>query len=159
MLTKNQKKEVIENEVGDLKNSHSVVFVDFTGVKAGDLNAFRKTIRAAGGKLKVIKKKLLRVAFGEAGLDFNPETFDSQVGTIFSNDEIFTMAGPAYKFANAKILGGYDIDGKRFVPAEEVIMLGQLPSKDVLLGQLVGMIASPIRSLMFVFKERASKIA
>jgi large subunit ribosomal protein L10 len=159
MLTKEQKKRVIENETADLKNSRSVVFIDFTGVKAGELNSFRKTIREAGGELKVIKKKLLRVAFGEAGLDFDPETFDSQVGTIFSGEEIFTIAGPAYKFASAKILGGYDTEGKRFVPAEEVTMLGKLPSREVLLGQLVGMISYPIKSLMFVLKERASKIA
>jgi ribosomal protein L10 len=85
--------------------------------------------------------------------------FESQVGTIFSPDEIFAIAQPAYKFASAKILGGYDIDGKRFVPAEEVIMLGKLPSREVLLGQLVGMIASPLKSFMFVLKERALKIA
>jgi len=159
MLTKEQKKKVIENEKADLKNSRSAVFIDFTGVKTGDLNAFRKTIRQAGGELKVIKKKLLRVAFTEAGLDFSPEIFESQVGTIFSGEEIFAMAQPAYKFASAKILGGYDIEGKKFVPAEEVIMLGRLPSREVLLGQLVGMVASPIKSFMFVLKERASKIA
>ncbi len=159
MLTKEQKKKVIENETSNLKGSRSVVFIDFTGVKAGDLNAFRKTIRLSGGELKVVKKKLLRVAFAQAGLEFNPEMFDSQVGTIFSGEEIFPVAQSAYKFASAKILGGYDIEGKRFVPAEEVIMLGQLPSKEVLLGQFVGMVASPIRSFMFVLKERALKIA
>jgi len=159
MLTKEQKKKVIENETADLKKSRSVVFIDFSGVKTGDLNAFRRTIRLSGGELKVIKKRLLRVAFTEAGLDFTPEIFESQVGTIFSGDEIFAIAQPAYKFASAKILGGYDIEGKRFVPAEEVIMLGQLPSREILLGQLVGMLSAPIRSFMFVLKERASKIA
>ena len=158
MLTKEQKKKVITNEISSLKNSKSVVFIDFTKVKAGDLSSFRKTIREAGGELRVIKKKLLRVAMSQAGIDFNPEIFESQVGTIFSNNEIFAMAGPTHKFSVAKILGGYDIDGKRFLPAEEVIMLGKLPSKEVLLSQLVGMLASPIRSLMFVLKERASKI-
>jgi large subunit ribosomal protein L10 len=159
MLTKEQKKKVIENETADLKKSRSVVFIDFSGVKTGALNAFRRTIRLSGGELKVIKKRLLRVAFTEAGLDFTPEIFESQVGTIFSGDEIFAIAQPAYKFASAKILGGYDIEGKRFVPAEEVIMLGQLPSREILLGQLVGMLSAPIRSFMFVLKERASKIA
>jgi len=158
MLTKGQKKKIITNETSSLKNSRSVVFIDFTKVKAGELNSFRKTIREAGGELKVVKKKLLRVAMSEAGIDFNPEIFESQVGTIFSDNEIFVMAGPTHKFSVAKILGGYDMDGKRFVPAEEVVMLGKLPSREVLLGQLVGMLASPIRSLMFVLKERASKI-
>jgi len=158
MLTKEQKKKVINNEIDNLKKSRSVVFIDFSKVKAGELNSFRKTIRETGGELKVVKKKLLRVAMSQAGIDFNPEIFESQVGTIFSNNEIFAMAGPTHKFSVAKILGGYDIDGKRFLPAEEVIMLGKLPSKEVLLSQLVGMLASPIRSLMFVLKERASKI-
>jgi len=158
MLTKNQKKVVIENETSNLKNSQSIVFIDFTKVKTGDLNSFRKVVREAGGELKVIKKKLLRIAMKEAGIDFNPEIFESQVGTIFSKNEVFVMAGPSYRFSTAKILGGYDISGNRFIPAEEVIMLGSLPPREVLLGQLVGMIASPIKSLMFVLKERASKI-
>jgi large subunit ribosomal protein L10 len=159
MLTKEQKKGIIESEVENLKKRRSMVFIDFTGVKTGDLNSFRKTVRDAGGELKVIKKKLLRVAFERVGVDFNPEIFESQVGTVFSDDEIFTIAGPVYRFQAAKIIGGYDLGEKRFVEAEEVIALGKLPSKEVLLGQLVGMISSPIRSFMFVLKERASKIA
>lgn len=158
MLTKEQKKTIVDNEVNSIKNNQSIVFIDFTGVKAGELNKFRKDIREKGGELKVIKKKLLRVAFNQVGLDFNPEVFESQVGTVFSNEEIFAMAAPAYKFTSAKILGGYDIKDKRFISAEEVIMLGKLPSKEVLLGQLVSMIASPIKSFMFVLKERALKI-
>lgn len=158
MLTKNQKKEIIENSVNDLKNSQSVIFIDFTKVKTGDLNAFRRIIREAGGELKVVKKKLLRIAMKESGIDFNPEIFESQVGTIFSKEEIFAIAQLAYKFSFAKILGGYDLGVNRFIPAQEVIILGSLPSKEVLLGQLVGMIASPIRSLMFVLKARSSKI-
>ncbi|MDD4818693.1 MAG: 50S ribosomal protein L10 [Candidatus Colwellbacteria bacterium] len=159
MLTKEQKKEIIKNEAENLKNSRSIIFIDFTGVKTGDLNSFRKAIREVGGELKVIKKKLLRIAFDNAGIDFDPETFESQVGTILSEDEIFTIAGPTYKFESATILGGYNLEEKRFVPAEEVIALGKLPSKEVLLGQLVGMVSAPIRSFMFVLKERASKIA
>lgn len=159
MLTKEQKKEIIGNETENLKNKKSIVFIDFTGVKTGDLNSFRKTIKSVGGEMRIIKKKLLHVAFEKAGIDFNPEIFESQVGTIFSNGDVFSMAGPAYKFSSAKILGGYDLEGRKFIPSEEVIMLGQLPPKEILLGQLVGMMAYPIRSFMFVLKERASKIA
>jgi ribosomal protein L10 len=41
MLTKEQKKKVIENETADLKKRHSTVFIDFTGVKTGE--PFAKT--------------------------------------------------------------------------------------------------------------------
>ena len=159
MLTKKQKNEVIESSIGNIDKSHSVVFIDFTGVKTGDINAFRRNLKADGNKMAVIKKKLLRVAFERKGVDFDPEIFDAQVGTIFSPNELFTVAGPVYKFQQAKILGGYDLDAKRFLPAEEVIMLGKLPSREVLLSQFVGMVAAPLRAFMYVLNERSKQSA
>ncbi|MDD5099001.1 MAG: 50S ribosomal protein L10 [Candidatus Colwellbacteria bacterium] len=159
MLTKKEKNSIIDEGVKNFGKSRSMVFIDFTGVKTGELNNFRKVIRGVNGELSVIKKKLLRVAFDKAGIDFNPETFESQVGTIMSPEDVFTIAGPTVKFQSAKVLGGYDLEAKRFVPAEEVIMLGKLPSKEILISQFVGMVASPIRSFMFVLKERAKQIA
>jgi ribosomal protein L10 len=63
------------------------------------------------------------------------------------------------KLETIKILGGYETEGGRFVPASEVLFLGQLPSREVLLGQLVGMIASPLRSFMFVLSERSKMVS
>ena len=159
MLNKKEKSEVIDSAIADIAKARSIVFIDFTGVKTGDLNVFRKVIRNAGGEMTVIKKKLLRVAFEKAGVDMDPEIFETQVGTIISPEELYVMAAPTSKFSAAKILGGYDLEAKRFVSLEEVTMLGKLPSKEVLISQVVGMVASPIRSFMFVLKERANKIA
>lgn len=159
MLNKTEKGKVIDAAVADIAKARSVVFIDFTGVKTGDLNSFRRTIRNTGGEMTVIKKKLLRVAFEKSGVDMDPEIFESQVGTIISPEELYVMAAPAFKFSAAKILGGYDLEAKRFVSAEEVTMLGKLPSREVLISQVVGMVASPIRSFMYVLKERANKIA
>jgi len=158
MLNKEQKRLVVDKEAARLKDSRSIVFIDFTGVKAGDLNSFRRDVRDVGN-ISVIKKRLLRVAFEKTGIDFNPEIFESQLGTIFSPEEMYTVAASAYKFKEAKILGGYDLVAKKFVPAEEVIMLGKLPSREVLLSQVVGMVASPIRSFLFVLNERSKQTA
>lgn len=156
MLTREEKSSIIEREVSRINNSKSIVFIDFDKVKTGDINAFRKTVRVSG-ELAVIKKRLLRVAFERAGVQFNPEQFETQVGTIFSPEEIFVAAQSTVKFKQAKILGGYDLENKRFVSSEEVIMLGKLPSKEVLLSQVVGMIGSPIKSLLYVLSERSKQ--
>lgn len=156
MLNKEQKRQIVDREVARLKNIRSVVFIDFTGVKAGDLNAFRRDVRAVG-EISVIKKRLLRVAFEKAGIDFNPEMFEAQLGTIFSTEDMQSTAASTYKFKEAKILGGYDLSEKRFVSGEEVTMLGKLPSREVLLSQVVGMIAAPIRSFLFVLNERSKQ--
>ena len=54
-------------------------------------------------------------------------------------------------------MGGVQVAEKQFVPASDVIRLGQLPSREVLLGQLVGMLVSPIRSFLFVLNEKAKR--
>ncbi len=159
MLTKAEKQNVIEGGVESLKGSRSIVFIDFAGVKAQDINGFRRKVRDVNGEMSVIKKKLLRVAFEKSGVDFDPEIFEGQVGTIISKEDLYVIAAPAVKLDASKVLGGYDLEAKRFVSAEEVVMLGKLPSREVLLSQVVGMVASPIRSFMFVLKERANKIA
>ena len=158
MLNKEQKRQIVDREVGRLKDVKSVVFIDFTGVKTGNLNSFRRDIRAIG-ELSVIKKRLLRVAFEKAGIDFNPEIFEAQLGTIFSSEDMQSAAALTYKFKEAKIIGGYDLSGKRFASAEEVITLGKLPSREVLLSQVVGMVAAPIRSFLFVLNERSKQTA
>ncbi len=156
MLNKTQKNQIVDQEVGHLKNTRSIVFIDFSGVKAMNLNAFRREVRQMG-EISVIKKRLLRVAFERAGIDFNPEVFESQVATIFSNEDVQPVASLAYKFKEAKILGGYDLVSKRFLDADEVTMLGKLPSRDVLISQVVGMVAAPIRSFLYVLSERSKQ--
>lgn len=158
MLNKEQKKQIVEREVLRLKNLRSVVFIDFAGVKAGDLNSFRRDVREVG-ELSVVKKRLLRVAFEKAGIDFNPEIFEAQLGTIFSGEDLQPVAALTYKFKEAKIIGGYDLSEKKFMPADEVIALGKLPSREVLLSQVVGMVASPIRSFLFVLNERSKSVS
>ena len=69
------------------------------------------------------------------------------------------ITGPIYKFFKEfekkgfKILGLYDLLEKKFSDAETVKMIGQLPPKEILLAQLVGTIAAPIRTLMYVLQE------
>jgi ribosomal protein L10 len=97
------------------------------------------------------------------------------VAAIFSKAALEEVSGTVYRFfkelsakggplpagqgklEKEKILGGYEAGGDRFVPASEVVSLGQLPSREVLLSQLVGMIASPLRSFMFVLSEKSKQ--
>ena len=157
MLTKQQKAEQIKEGKKAISNSQSLVFIDFSGKTVEDLKKLRRVLLDIGAKLKVIKKKLLRGAFKESGIDFNPEQFESQVGTIFSDKDILGIAGPIYK-SELKILGGYDLFAKNFIDAETVRKIGRLPSREILLGQLVGMISAPIKMFMHVLSEKSKMV-
>ena len=160
MLTKKQKLEKIKESEKLLKENALVIFTDFTGASVGDLKILRKSISSVEGKFKVFKKRLLNIAFKESGIDFDVGQFDLQLGTFFSNKDIHESASIVYKFFKSvekkgfKILGAYDIKNKNFFDAETVKRIGQLPSREILLSQLVGMLASPLRMFLHVLNEK-----
>ena len=161
MKTKAQKLSQIEAGAKELKTSQTVVITDFTGLTANELNAFRKEVFALGGTMSVIKKRLLKYVFEKEGIEFDPKQFEGQTGVVFSPKDMVETSGTAYKFSKQnklfKILGGYEVSEKKFVPATEVVMIGQLPSREVLLGQLVYMLGSPIRSFLYVLSEKSKQ--
>lgn len=160
MLTKEQKKQQIEEGKEIIKNNKFLVFIDFTKTSVEDLKKLRRALRDIGAKLKVIKKRLLNIAFKENNLDIDFSDFKFQVGTVFSEKDIPEIAASVYKFSKEtnnkefKILGGYDLSAKNFLDAEFVKMIGQLPSREIILSQLVGMLQSPISRFLYVLKEK-----
>jgi large subunit ribosomal protein L10 len=164
MRTKTQKKGDIEKGVEALAKSETVVVTDFTGLSANELNAFRRAVRTLGGVVLVMKKRLLKLAFAEKGIEFDPKEFAGQAGVVFSPKDIVETAGVVYKFSKPfakkdifKILGGFEIKAKKFIEGKEVKQIGQLPSREVLLGQLAFMLTVPIKKLLFVMNEKAKR--
>ncbi|MBI5732255.1 MAG: 50S ribosomal protein L10 [Candidatus Magasanikbacteria bacterium] len=157
MLTKLQKAKQIEIGRKLIEESRSLIFVDFGGVSVKNLENLRRKLKEVCAHLKVIKKRLLRIAFENRNLDFNPERFELQAGTIFSPKEIYEVAGLVLK-SGVKVLGGYDLELKDYFDAEKVKFFGNLPSREILLGQLAGMLAAPMRMFMYVLQERSKKV-
>lgn len=167
MKTKAQKKEQIEQGISDLQSNASVIVTDFTGLSVNEVNTFRRALQSAGAKLSLVKKRLLRLMLEHVGVTFDTNTFEGQTAVVFSPSEMLDVATIVARFAKQlppkqrpffKILGGFEIGTKRYVEAVEVSALGNLPPREVLIGQFVGMVASPIRSLLFVLSERVKKI-
>jgi large subunit ribosomal protein L10 len=159
MLTKKEKQEIVKQGAETVKDSQAMVFLDFTGVPTGKLNAFRSEMRKLGGHFDVIKKRLLKLIFSRANIAVDPETFEGQIGTVFSPTDIFTISGPIHKAEGLKVVGGFDIATGKEVSAADIIMMGKLPSREVLLSQVVGTIAAPLTSLLYVLKERSKQTA
>ena len=162
--TKAHKARVVQEGEAEALKSVSVIVADFTGLTANDMNAFRRILRESGSAFRVIKKRLLKIIFEKNGMAFDPKQFSGQVGVVFSPNDMLSTAGVVYTFAKPfatknifKILGGFEIAEKQFVSGVDVKRLGQLPSREVLLSQLVGMLASPIRSFLFILNEKAKK--
>lgn len=161
MKTKQQKKEAIESGVKGMEKSETLVLADFTGVPTAELNAFRKTLRTMGAAFTVVKKRLFKLMLKEQGIEFDPTSLAGQLGVVFSPKDLVETAGATYQFSKGKegfkILGGFALKEKKFLEGADVVRYGALPPREVLLGQLVGMLAVPLRKFLFVLNEKAKR--
>lgn len=159
--TKAQKIQTVEKELKNLKQCESVIFADFAGLGVNDLNNFRKSLKSLDIIFRVIKKRLLKIIFEKEGIGFEPKTFEGQAGVVFSPKNLTETASAAYRFSKNKdkfkILGGFDLKEKKFLDAEYVKMIGQLPSREILLAQLAGVLSAPIRMFLYLLSQKSKQ--
>ncbi len=160
--TKAQKISIIKNSTERLEKNKSLVIADFTGLSVNVMNSLRKTLKESGMKLEVIKKRLLKKVLESKQIDLDPKKLDGQTGVVFSEGDITETAQLVYKFEKAnkdkfKMLSGIELASGKVWDEKEIGAIGRLPSREILLGQLVGMIAYPLKSFMWVLNEKSKK--
>ena len=162
-LTKEKKQNNLKDIKANIAKQKSVIFVDFSKVASKDLFDLRKKLKEAGCNLKVGKKTLIRIAFGQSNISFwnkIKQSIPGQLALVFGIEDEIVPARISNQFAktneNFKILGG--IFEKRFINKERVLELANIPPRNELLGRLVGSLASPMASFVRVLdKVRENK--
>jgi len=157
-LTKEQKVKQLENIKERVGNQKSMVFVDFNKVPSQDMFSLRRSLKEAGCNMKIAKKTLVRIAFGQSGISFWNKikaVIPGQLAIVFGIEDEVAPARLSNKFAkdheDFKILGG--IFENRFIDREKVLALASIPPRNELLGRLVGSIYSPVSSLVRVLDK------
>lgn len=169
MKSRIKKQEELKQADGLFTKSKALLFVDFSGINTSRVRDLRTAIQSAGGSLMVVKKRLLNVLFKEKGAGYDAKQFNGSVGTIFSENTYEETSAPVYKFFSSltetetkkkadnlkKILGAYDVLSGQGIPAETLLAIGQLPSRDVLLANVLRAIAAPLQALMYLLSQKA----
>lgn len=160
MKSREQKIQEVQEGEKLLKKSQSLIFVNLEKVSAEDLRSFKMKLKKLGAQFKVIKKRLLRIIFKENKIDFDLQSkFERQLGTIFASTDIYSIANPLYKFLkDIKILGAYNLTDKQFLEADLFKTIALLPSREILLTQLVGVLSAPIKMFLYILQERSKKV-
>lgn len=150
VISKNRaKKEVVVAEVTDkVVKAKAMVFTNYQGLTHRQLETFKKEIKKSDAQFMVAKNTLLKRALGDkiAGQE---DKFQQSTGTIFLYGDpvapLKVLAKLIKDVEKPEIKFGL-LDGKVISPAE-VLKLATLPSREVLLAQLAGMLNSPIQGL------------
>ena len=165
-LTKAQKTKQIDSIKEKVAQQKSVIFVDFAKVGSKEMFSLRKSLKEAGCNLKIAKKTLIRVAFGQSNISFWNKIKPSvpgQLALVFGIEDEIAPARISNEFRktndNFKILGGIfsaqggPASGWEFIDLERVMFLATLPSRNELLGRLVGSLSSSMTSFVRVLDK------
>ena len=131
-----------------LKESSSFILLDYIGITVADDTVLRKTFRAKGVHYKVYKNRLLKLALNEIGLTDYDKFLEGTTAVAFGSDPAFTAAAVLDSMKSAQKLkikcGSVE---NEFIDANGVRTLAALPSKEVLLAMLLGVMQAPVRGL------------
>jgi large subunit ribosomal protein L10 len=146
MLTKKQKEEVVKDLADKIKRQKSLIFTDAKGVKVKDVQKIRRELKKLEAEYRVAKKTLMGIALKKEKKEIDLSQFNGSVAASFGYKDPISLIKVLAKLAkeneNFKILGGM-VEG-RVVSVAEIKALSRIPSREVLLAQLVGSIKSPI---------------
>ena len=157
-LTRNDKATVVEDVGKHIAGAQTLALAEYRGLTVEHLNALRRQARDKGVYLHVLKNTLARRAV--TGTTFEVAK-DAMVGPLiysFSKDAV-AAAKVISDFAkgNDKLVVKAGVYAGKALDAQEVKALAAIPSREVLIAQIAGMLRSPIQRLAGVLAAVAEK--
>ena len=157
-LNRNEKAAVVTDVAAQVARSQTLALAEYRGLTVEHLNNLRRQARDKGVYLHVLKNTLARRAV--AGTPFEVAS-ESMVGPLiygFSEDAV-AAAKVLSDFAkgNDKLVVKGGAYAGRMLSADEVKSLAAIPSKEVLLAQLLGLMQSPVSRMARVLAAIAEK--
>ncbi len=152
-ISKDKKNTLVADLTELLSNSKMVVYAKYEGLTVAEFEELRKLAREAGVKIKVVKNRLVKVAMQEiaAYKDTDNSGLTGQLLYALGTDEDFDAAKILAKFAKThakmELVGGFNAEGQT-LSKEEVTTLGNLPTKNELIAQVVDTLLSGINGIV-----------
>ena len=154
-----QKQQLVNELAEQIKNAKSGVIVDYCGITVEKDTALRAELRKSGVDYKVIKNTYIRKAAEIAGIEGFDPYLEGMTAFAISNDDPLAPAKILCKFADEnetfKIKVGM-MDGA-VMNESEVKELAKIPSKEILIGKILGSIQSPLYGLAYVLQAKIDK--
>src|SRR3989338_2036408 len=159
-LSRSQKEKIVSEVTNMLRGMPMVVFADFKGMSVVKTQEFRRRVRNAGGKYRVAKKTLVRIALKDLGL---PEEWIKNYKETLAVAVHAQADGTLPKlFKNAAkdapelaVTGG--LLENRYLAAKEMLELANLSSKEELLARLAATLAAPLTGFVRVLNAQLSE--
>ena len=145
----------------DLRRATVAVLAEYRGLTAGQLDRFRRAVRAAEGRCRVAKNTLARRAVEASRYEKLGPMLQGPLALILGFKDPVVVAKLTVRFAEEApklAIKGAVLDGL-VLPPSEVKALATLPSREVVLAQLLGLLQVPAVQLLRTLNEPSARLA
>lgn len=150
-MNREQKAQIVKELKDAMTKCSSGILTDYKGLSNAELTLLRRKLRELGIEYRVVKNTLARFAAEEADKNFLVSSLEGPIAIAFGYDEITQPAKALTNFIRStesmlSIKGGFL--GDRLLNQDNVKSLASVPSREVLIAQVLTGMQSPIIALM-----------
>ena len=156
-----EKASIVSDLSEKLNRSPFMLVTDYQRMKVDQFGELRNRLMPAGAEVRVVKNSFLKRAMADSGLPDVADRLTGQTAIVLGDKDVAPVAkilktfAAEFKIAALKV----GVVDREILSTADVEALAELPARDVLLSQLLGLLMMPATSLVRVLNEPASAFA
>ncbi len=160
-MNRREKSEEIAVLQGKFAKATTAVVTECKGLTVAEMTALRRELREVAGEYRVAKNTLVELAIEGSPYLSLKDLLSGQNGLVIGYGDAVGLAKVVSRYAkeNGKFTVKGGVTDGQFLPATGVETLSQLPSFEVLRGQLLGMLSQPATKLVGVLAAPGAQLA
>lgn len=156
-----EKANIVSDLAEKLNRSPFLLVTDYQRMKVDQFGELRNRLAPAGAEVRVVKNSFLKRAMVDSGMPDVTDKLTGQTAIVLGENDVAPVAkilklfAAEFKIATLKI----GVVDKAVLSTADVEALAELPSREILLSQLLGLLLAPATRLVRVLNEPASAFA
>ena len=156
-----EKANIVSELSEALKRSPFVLVTDYRGMKVADFNELRSRLTPARAEVQVVKNNFLKLAMADSGFPEVGDQFAGQTAVVTGEADVAPVAKIFKTFATEFKLAALRVGfvDRAVLSTAELETLAELPAREILQAQLLGLLLSPATRLVRLFNEPGAALA
>lgn len=156
-----EKASIVSDLSEKLNRSPFLLVTDYQRMKVDQFGELRNRLAPAGAEVRVVKNSFLKRAMADSGMPDVADKLTGQTAIVMGENDVAPVAKILKSFAAEFKIAALKIGvvDKAVLSTSDVEALAELPSREVLLAKLLGLMLAPATQLVRVLNEPASAFA
>src|SRR4051812_4957813 len=156
-----EKASIVSDLSDKLNRSPFLLVTDYKQVKVDQFGELRNRLAPAGAEVRVVKNSFLKRAMADSGMPDVADKLTGQTAIVMGEKDVAPVAKILKSFAAEFKIAALKIGvvNRAIMSTSDVEALAELPSREVLLAQLLGLFQAPVTRLVRVLNEPAAAFA